>query len=142
MNAVVLYSFIHSFFSLLICTIFYYTNCVTLVPFCSLFFLRFFRLYDARIHRENADHHIIFDVTIDVCIRVLRVFFLTGKFVLSVSRSWLFIFYIYVYVISFFCVCHASEGKRRESEREQKKEEPVLSFAIHYWLAIAQTRPS
>jgi len=94
------------------------------ILFASLF------LYSSSGHakqqyRENGDHHIIFDVTIDICKRVPSIFFAV-KPVLSV------LIHHYSSFIYFFYIWHAREGKK----------EPVLSFCVHSWLAIANTRSS
>jgi hypothetical protein len=75
------------------------------ILFASLF------LYSSSGHakqqyRENGDHHIIFDVTIDICKRVPSIFFCRQACIVR-SHSSLFVFYI------FFLYLTCERGKKR-----------------------------
>jgi len=87
----------------------------------SFFFFSLSTIYKARRERENDDHHIIFVVTIEVCMRAYSSFLPT-----SVHCPFSFIIIRLLCIFFFLRIWHAKEL--------------VLSFFMHSWLAIGNTR--
>jgi len=87
-------------FPLLSSLIIFYKNCMMASLVCSLLFLSISPSLSRRCKEgENDDHHVIFVVTIEVCIRVYSRFFFAYKRILSVLvHHYPSLIYMYIYI--------------------------------------------